>query len=122
MFMTIDIALMPVRKPTIRTRILFIFERLNLLIHFDRRYENMPPNMNVIPKNRPITYRGIESIMIAWHTDAAAEKVSWKPTVALTTIGSIPRNIKVNIMDVLFPRAKVPPLKPPRKDPRQMAP
>ena len=78
--------------------------------------------MKVIPKNRPITSRGIESIMTAWQTEAAAEKVSWKPTVALTTIGSIPRNIKVNMIDVLLPRAKVPPLKPPRKDPRQMAP
>ena len=87
MFIIIDTELVPVRPPTIPTKILFIFERFWLCTHLWDKNDKIPPPTRVIPKKKPITEYGSYPMIIASQTAAAAEKVSWNPTIALTTIG-----------------------------------
>ena len=67
------------------------------------------------------SFRSIDFFIIASISEAAAENITWKPTVALTTIGSTFSDISVNIIVVVLPRAKTPPLKPPQRDPKQIS-
>ncbi len=75
----------------------------------------MPPPIRVSPIKKPASESRISFVIKASKREAELENRIWYPTVAVTTMGSIPRKSRANIIVVLEPKPKAPPLNPPKK-------
>lgn len=88
MLIIIDRPLAHVRQATIPTRIMFTFSRSSLLTRRPATNERIPPPIRVSPKKNNTVFHAILPLARASQRDAAAAKTTWKPTVALVTMGS----------------------------------
>ncbi len=116
MILTIKaITLEPVRHPTISINTWLVLFWFNFLINLKLIYDRIPPPISVNPIKNAASESRISLVIKAYNSEAEFENKIWYATVADTTVGSIPRKSKVNIMVVLEPKPKAPPLNPPKK-------